>query len=49
MNPKMRVGCERCKGALGYEGAGLVFGYGYIFHAVYANGTNRFRVDCHGE
>ena len=45
----MRVGCERCEGALGYEGAGLVFGYGYIFPAVYANGTNRLRVDCRGE
>jgi hypothetical protein len=45
----MRVGCERCKGALGYEGVGPVFGYGYIFHAVDANGTNRFRVDCRGE
>ena len=45
----MRVGCERCKGALGYEGAGLVFSYGYIFHADYANGMNRFRVDCRGE
>lgn len=45
----MRVGCERCKGALGYEGVGPVFGYGYIFNAVDANGTNRFRVDCRGE
>ncbi len=45
----MRVGLERCQGTLGYEGAGLVFGYGYIFHAVYANGTSRFRVDRRGE
>ncbi len=45
----MRGGSERCKGALVYEGAVFVFSFGYIFHAVYANGTNRFRVHCRGE
>lgn len=45
----MRFGRERCKGALGDEDAGFVFGYGCIFNAVCANGTNRFCVGCHGE